>query len=92
MSYRIHLLPEALKDLSRLDRSASRRVITKLKWWAENFESLTPEPLKGPLEGFYKLRVGNYRVICEIIFQEKLIIVHAVGHRRDIYRKRSDLP
>lgn len=40
------------------------------------------------LAGFYKLRVGDYRVIYEILHEEQMIVIHEVGHRREIYRKR----
>jgi mRNA-degrading endonuclease RelE of RelBE toxin-antitoxin system len=40
------------------------------------------------IDGFYKLRVGDYRVIYEILYDEQTIVIHAVGHRKDIYRKR----
>jgi len=32
--------------------------------------------------------VGDYRVIYEILYDEQTIVIHAVGHRKDIYRKR----
>ncbi|MGB9870254.1 MAG: type II toxin-antitoxin system RelE family toxin [Anaerolineae bacterium] len=55
---------------------------------AANLNSIRPEALKGDLKGFYKLRVGDYRIIYEVLDQERVIIIHAIGHRRDIYRKR----
>ena len=38
--------------------------------------------------GLYNLRVGDYRVLYEILHGEQTIVIHAIGHRRDIYRKR----
>jgi len=55
------------------------------------WNACAPEALSGDLKGlkgFYKLRVGDYRVIYEILYEERTIVVHAIGHRRDIYRKR----
>ena len=46
------------------------------------------EPLTGELTGLFKARVGDYRVIYELLHDEHLLIIHAIGHRRDIYRKR----
>jgi hypothetical protein len=45
-------------------------------------------PFTGNLSDFYKLRVGDYRVIYEIVREETTILVHAVGHRSKVYRHR----
>jgi mRNA interferase RelE/StbE len=37
----------------------------------------------------YRLRVGNYRVIYEIVESELIILIVGVGHRREIYPKLS---
>jgi hypothetical protein len=42
----------------------------------------------GDLAGLYKLRVGDYRIIYEVLWDEETIVIHAVGHRREIYRRR----
>ena len=55
---------------------------------AVNLGDIRPEALSGNLVGLYKLRVGDYRVIYEIVRKEKTIVIHAIGHRREIYRKR----
>lgn len=34
----------------------------------------------------YRLRVGDYRVIYEVVDRELIILVVGVGHRREIYR------
>lgn len=46
-------------------------------------------PLKGELKGLYKVREGSYRIIFEILKNEQTIVIHAIGHRRDIYKRRS---
>jgi mRNA interferase RelE/StbE len=55
---------------------------------AANFDEIEPEPLTGDLTGFYKLRVGDYRVLYQVLHGDRLIVVHVIGHRREIYRKR----
>ncbi|MBL9153542.1 MAG: type II toxin-antitoxin system RelE/ParE family toxin [Verrucomicrobiales bacterium] len=37
--------------------------------------------------GLWRYRVGDYRIICQIKDGEMIVLVVAVGHRRDIYRK-----
>jgi mRNA interferase RelE/StbE len=87
--FRVEFLPEALEDLKRLDPAVVHRVFQKLRWLSENFDSLQPEGLSGPLAGLLKLRVGAYRVLYEAHRAEKLLTVHLVGHRRDIYKSRE---
>jgi mRNA interferase RelE/StbE len=55
---------------------------------AANLEAVGREALTDDLTGLYKLRVGDYRVLYEILHDEQTIVIHAIGHRRDIYRKR----
>ena len=59
---RVEFLPEASGEFSSLDKAVAQRILKKLKWLAENFEDLTPEPLSGELKGLFKLCVGSCRV------------------------------
>lgn len=76
---------EARDELRRLDRTVAQRVLSKLHWLCRNFDVIAPEPLTGPLSGCYKLRVGAYRVIYAVDFRRRVIVVIAIGHRREIY-------
>lgn len=42
------------------------RILNKIQWLSVNFEQITPLSLTGQWLGFYKLRVGDYRVIYEL--------------------------
>jgi len=46
------------------------------------------EALTGDLEGLFKLRVGDHRVVYGLLHEERSIIIHMIGHRREIYRRR----
>jgi len=85
--YNIQLLDEAREELSQLDKPIAKRIIKKIKWLSGNVENIQPEGLSGDLAGLYKLRVGSYRVIYEILEAERLIIIHAIGHRSKIYKR-----
>ena len=85
--YQLNLLPTAIDDLRRLQKTVAQRIISKLRWLAENFDSIRPQGLAGPLAGLSKLRVGDYRVIYEADRENRLITVHLIGHRREIYRQ-----
>jgi mRNA interferase RelE/StbE len=85
--YQVELLPTAINDLRGLDKAVAQRIVNKLRWLAENFESIRPEELAGPLTGLNKLRVGDYRAIYEADRDNRLIIVHLIGHRKVIYHQ-----
>jgi mRNA interferase RelE/StbE len=38
--------------------------------------------------GEWRVRTGDYRIVYEINDGELLVLVLAVGHRRDIYQRR----
>jgi mRNA interferase RelE/StbE len=86
--YDIRILEDASHELARLDKGVGRRIVERVNWLAANFDNIRPEALTWDLIGLYKLRVGDYRVIYEIIRKEKTIVIHTIGHRREIYRKR----
>ena len=86
-SYEVELLPEAYTNLKRLSKSNAQRILDKVKWLSNNFDSVSHEALRGEFKGLFKLRVCEYRVIYSFIREKKLIIIHLVGHRRSIYEK-----
>jgi len=43
-------------------------------------------PLRRSLLGFFKLRVGNYRIIYKIEKKEVIVLVISVGHRKEVYK------
>ena len=73
--------------MARLDRPEARRIVQRINWLASNLCRIRPEALGGDLAGLYKLRVGDYRVIYEVLDGEQMLLVHAIGHRREIYRR-----
>lgn len=86
--YRVRMLDAAVDDLSRLDKVVGRRIVKRLNWLAANFTSIKLEALTGDLAGFHKFRVGDYRIVYELLEDEQTIVIHQIGHRREVYRKR----
>ncbi|SEH06179.1 type II toxin-antitoxin system RelE family toxin [Candidatus Venteria ishoeyi] len=84
--YQIRILDEATNELSRLDKTVAKQIAKRITWLAENFDNIRPEPLSANLAGFYKLRVGDYRVVYEVFDTERCLIIHKIGHRREVYR------
>ncbi len=85
--YAIRILKAASRELVQLDPPVARRIVQRIRWLAENVDAAKHQALKGSLSGLCKLREGDYRIIYEILRQEETIVVHIIGHRRDIYRK-----
>jgi len=86
--YRIRILQAASRDLERLDKPTGRRIVQRMNWLAANLDAIRLEALTGDLAGLYKLRVGDYRVIYEVLWDEETIVIHAIGHRREVYRRQ----
>ena len=85
MSYSVDFTAEALVNQERLTQAVQERIGNKINWLAENFEQITPMPLSANLSGFFKLRVGDYRVIYSFAEDLKVLTIHQIGHRREIY-------
>ena len=86
--FRVRILDAAAKELKALDRPVADRIVQRLRWLAGAVENTDPEPLKRQLKGMFKLRVGDYRVIYELLREERTILVHLIGHRSKVYRRR----
>lgn len=85
MNYSVKLTAEALVNQEKLTQAMRDRIISKINWLAENFEQINPMPLSANLAGFFKLRVGDYRVIYSFNKDLQIITIHQIGHRREIY-------
>jgi len=90
MTFGVVFLDDAIADLQRLDRATAQRILDKIRWASENFDSIPRIGLKGSLRGLYKLRVGDYRVIYTYDFASATLTIHRIGHRRDLYEEYGD--
>jgi mRNA interferase RelE/StbE len=85
MNYIVEFDPEAIEDLETLAPKIRERIIRKINWLAQNFDQIQPQALTGDLSGFFKLRVGDYRVLYDFSNEDKLIAIVRVRHRSDVY-------
>ena len=85
MSYRVVILKRAAKRLAKLPQKDYQKVKIAIRDLARNPRPQGYLKLKGSSDKF-RIRVGNYRVIYQIIDQELVVTVIDVGHRKDIYR------
>jgi mRNA interferase RelE/StbE len=82
------VLDEAERDLEHLDQPTARRIRKRIQWLAENLEHIKPEPLVGPLGDLFKLRARDYRVLYDVLSEDRIILIHRVRHRREVYREK----
>ena len=83
MTYSLIYSDIALKQLKKLDKTAQERIISTL----ERIR-IRPYPHVKKLVAnpFFRLRVGDYRIIVDIKEDKLLIYIIEVGHRRNIYK------
>ena len=84
----VRILAAASRELTHLDKQIARRIVKRLRWLAGNPEKVKHKALKGELAGLFSLREGDYRVIYEIVRGEQTMLIHAIAHRRDVYKRR----
>ena len=87
-SYDIQWKKSAEKDLLGSDYKQIPRIIKSIESLAKNPLSKQYRKLQGT-ENFYRIRVGNYRVIYQVDNQANILIIYYVRHRREAYRKRK---
>jgi len=87
VTYRVEVAPAAVRQLRKLDRAAQRRVQAAIELLAIEPRPSGAKKLVGG-NGEWRVRTGDYRVVYEIQDNVLLILVAAVGHRRDIYDRR----
>ena len=89
MAWQIKVSETAEKQLGKLDRPVAQRLRTFLRERVAVLDDPRSigEALKGSELGeFWKYRVGDWRLICEIRDKEILITVLSLGNRREVYR------
>ena len=83
-AYRIELRPGAARALEKLDPDVESRIRGAIALLAENPRPPTARALRGR-PGF-RVRVGVYRIIYTIDHDVLVVVVVALGRRRDAYR------
>lgn len=83
MSYEVLYHPKVKVDISSFPKNIKLRIRKAI----ENRLCKDPvhygDPLKKSLQGYRKLRVGDYRVIYRV--QKDRVIILLIGHRKEVY-------
>jgi len=83
MSYSIEWHPHALKFLEKLQTQIAERILKKL-------ELIKEEPFRflKHFEGkFYNLRIGDYRFLIDIDFENKILLIQVLDKRGKVYKR-----
>ncbi len=90
MKYRLLTTDAFDRRFKKLDPSVQKTI----KRWIETHlldETRDPrdsgKPLTGNYKGYWRYRIGDYRLLCEIRDEELVIVALDVGHRSNIYHK-----
>jgi mRNA interferase RelE/StbE len=84
MSFAVEWHPRVLKFLRKIPSDMAERIVLKVK-------SAVHDPFRylERYEGkdYYKLRVGEYRLLIDVKFGEKVLLVRVCDHRSRIYER-----
>ena len=89
MTWTVEYTDTARKALRKLDRTAARRILDYMdeRVAAAVDPRASGKALTGPsLGSFWRYRVGDYRIICDVQDSVLRVLVLEIGHRREVYR------
>lgn len=82
--FRIEIANEFKRSTRKLDNSIIERLNNALVRLVQ--DPFIGAPLQGPWRGFFKLRIGEYRLLYTIDAPEKLIILYRFAPRGHVYK------
>ena len=89
MIWTIDYTESARRQLRKLDKQTARRILDFMdeRIAAQEDPRNTGKPLTGPMLGAYwRYRIGDYRIICDIQDGALCVLVIEIGNRREVYR------
>nr|MDK8532746.1 type II toxin-antitoxin system RelE/ParE family toxin [Gleimia europaea] len=87
MAWTIRVSKDALKQLRKIDRADSKRILNYMEQISRlGNPHARGKALTGNFGGLWRYRVGDYRVICDVQSDVLTILVLRVGHRREVYK------
>ncbi len=84
MEYKIVWSIKASKQMDRLERSIAKRIYEKVGQLYQNPERYVEKLVRYP---YFRLRVGDYRVILDIQHEMVRILILKVGQRSNVYER-----
>ena len=84
MKYEVLFKPKFLRALKRIDKVQQIRILNKIYKLSEDPRPLASKRLKGSV--YYRLRVGDYRIIYDVADANLTVLILDVGHRQGVYK------
>ena len=84
MEYEIIWSITATRQMKRFDRSVAKRIYEKVDQLYQNPERYVEKLVRYP---YYRIRVGDYRIILDIQFESVRILILKVGQRSNVYER-----
>lgn len=78
----LKIADDALDGVAPEDKE---RLLNKIEWLWSNRKIVTHHPLSGNLSGFFKRRVGRYRILYTYDDNPDEMVVRLIGTRDEIY-------
>ena len=83
--YTLVMTPAAQRDFKSLSGTVQRRIDAHILPLAEDPSPRGSEKLEG-LEGLYRVRVGDYRILYTVDTKQRVVTIAKLRHRREAYR------
>ncbi|MDD5195702.1 MAG: type II toxin-antitoxin system RelE/ParE family toxin [Candidatus Omnitrophica bacterium] len=83
--YKVAYLDQVEEDLKKLDKPTVKKILNRIETYLAQDPKRLGKPLKGDFQGYWRYRLGDYRVIYKISEREILIIVLRISNRKDVY-------
>ena len=86
--WRVEFHPAAVRDLRKLGADSERRVLRYLRERIAGSDDPRRfgHALTGNRKGLWRYRVGDLRIVAAVEDDRFVVLVVAVGHRREVYR------
>jgi mRNA interferase RelE/StbE len=84
LEYTVKIIPKAEKEFLKLAKIERNKIRKKILSLAENPKPFGSQKLKET--DYFRIRIGDYRIIYSIDDELRLVKVLSIAHRKDVYR------
>ena len=84
-TYEVRLARRAQRSLANLERREQQRIRAALDLLADNPRPPNCVAMKGE-DSVFRVRIGDFRIVYEVLDSVLLVHVVRIGHRREVYR------